>query len=52
MDASDKRTSEKSFSVRFAQEIGSVLDGSSSAYQRRDAVHRLALVNRANALKG
>ena len=51
LEASDKRTGEKSFSVRFAQEIASVLDGTSSAYQKKDALHKLALTNRSNALK-
>lgn len=49
LEASDKRTSERSFSARFAQELAAVLDGTSAAYQKKDALHKLALANRANA---
>lgn len=49
LEASQKRTGEKSFSARFAQELAAVLDGTSAAFQKKDAIHRLALVNRANA---
>ena len=48
LESADKR-SDRSFAARFAQEIAAVLDGTSSAFQKKDAVHRLALVNRANA---
>lgn len=49
LEASQKRTSEKSFSARFAQELAAVLDGTSGAFAKKDAVHKLALANRANA---
>lgn len=49
LEASQKRAGEKSFSARFAQELAAVLDGTSTAYQKKDAVHRMALANRANA---
>ncbi|ORY77319.1 ribosomal protein S7 domain-containing protein, partial [Protomyces lactucae-debilis] len=48
LESAAKRTS-KSFAERFAQELGAVLDGTSSAFQKQLAVHKLALASRANA---
>jgi small subunit ribosomal protein S7 len=48
LDSASKRPS-KSFSERFAQELGAVLDGTSSAFSKQLAVHKVALANRANA---
>ncbi|BFZ57119.1 hypothetical protein PYCC9005_004169 [Savitreella phatthalungensis] len=48
LESADKR-SDKRFPVRFAQEISAVLDGTSQVFQKKEAVHKMALLNRANA---
>ncbi|CAG8453472.1 998_t:CDS:1 [Paraglomus occultum] len=47
IDASDKRQ-DHSFSVRLAQEILAIVNGSSSVLAKREQLHRLAVTCRAN----
>lgn len=43
-----KRHKPREMGIRLAIEIESVLDGSSSAYTKKAAIHQQALTNRAN----
>ncbi|KAJ1510295.1 hypothetical protein HMI54_001706 [Coelomomyces lativittatus] len=48
IDASDKRT-DKEFGTRLAKEIMAVLEGTSLALAKKEALYKLALANRAHA---
>ncbi|CAI2162610.1 16916_t:CDS:1 [Funneliformis geosporum] len=47
LDASDKRSG-KVFSIRLANEILAVINGSSTALQKKEQLHKLVMANRAN----
>ncbi|KTW28339.1 mitochondrial 37S ribosomal protein RSM7 [Pneumocystis jirovecii RU7] len=47
LEASNKRHN-RNFSERLAHELIAVVDGTSSVFQRKEQLHKLALINRAN----
>ncbi|OLL25550.1 37S ribosomal protein S7, mitochondrial [Neolecta irregularis DAH-3] len=47
--ACDKR-GHTNFSIRFAQEVLEVMEGKSSVFQKKEQVHRMAMINRSNAV--
>jgi small subunit ribosomal protein S7 len=50
VEAADKRHKKDSMGVRIAKEVLAILEDDSSALQKRNQVHRTALLNRSNVV--